>query len=99
MSRFELSPEAEADLDGIWLYIANDSIEDANRVRDTILDALDGLADWPRKVHLRKDLTEQPIRFWTVLRWHILYDPDSVPLRILRILSAHRDIPRVLDEG
>lgn len=40
MGEFRLSPETEAELDGIWLYIARESgsIDIANRVIDRITD-------------------------------------------------------------
>jgi plasmid stabilization system protein ParE len=38
MNEFRLSPEAEAQLDGIWLYIARESgsMDAANRIVDGI---------------------------------------------------------------
>ena len=39
MKHFRLSPEAASDIRDIWSYIANDSIQNARRVRLLILDA------------------------------------------------------------
>jgi plasmid stabilization system protein ParE len=49
MSDAHLSPEAEADLDGIWIYIARESstIDIANRFVDNITDRFGLLARHP----------------------------------------------------
>jgi antitoxin ParD1/3/4/toxin ParE1/3/4 len=48
--------------------------------------------------HLREDLTDEPVRFWSVYSYVIVYDPETQPLQILRILHGARDVRRVLDE-
>lgn len=49
MSEFRLSPEAESQLDGIWLYIARESgsIDVATRVVDGFTEHLWLLARYP----------------------------------------------------
>lgn len=47
----------------------------------------------------RTDLTHRPVRFWAVPRYPnylIVYDPDSNPLTVIRILHAARDAARHL---
>ena len=58
MSEFRLSPEAEADLDGIWLHIARESgsIEIATRVVDGIVERFWLLARYPYMGRHRDDL-------------------------------------------
>ena len=44
MNRFELTKSALADLDELWLYIAADNVDAADRVSDAILGACELLA-------------------------------------------------------
>lgn len=46
--------------------------------------------------HLREDLTDEPLRFWPVRRYLIVYRSDSDPLEIVRVLSAYRDVKKLL---
>jgi antitoxin ParD1/3/4/toxin ParE1/3/4 len=57
------------------------------------------LAQSPPIGHLREDLTEEPVRFWSVHSYLIVYDPETQPLQILRILHGARDVRRILDEA
>src|ERR1700677_118762 len=101
MNLYLLTPQAEDDLFAVWSYIAQDSVEAADRVEEQINMAFGFLCSAPQAGHVRLDLTHRPVRFWTVLRFPtyvIVYDPDSHPLRIIRILHAAFDIPRKLEE-
>jgi len=53
---------------------------------------MEKLSDYPDLGHLRGDLTDKPVKFWT-FKWHylIVYKPTS-PLEIVRVLSGFRDI-------
>jgi plasmid stabilization system protein ParE len=101
MNLYLLTPQAEDDLFAVWSYIAQDSVEAADRVEEQINMAFGFLCSAPQAGHVRLDLTHRPVRFWTVPRFPnyvIVYDPDSHPLRIIRILHAAFDIPRKLEE-
>jgi plasmid stabilization system protein ParE len=101
MSLYLLTPQAEDDLFAVWSFIAQDSVEAADRVETQIYRACDFLASTPQAGHVRSDLTIRPVRFWTVPRFPnyvIVYDPISSPLRIIRILHGALDIPRHLIE-
>ena len=69
MNRYRLTPAAKADLRAIWTYIALDNIEAANRVEGAIYEACSLLARGPQRGHTRKDLTNLPVRFWTLPRY------------------------------
>jgi len=56
------------------------------------------LAQSPLMGHLREDLTDEPVRFWSVYSYVIVYDPETQPLQIIRILHSARDLRRILDE-
>ena len=66
MSSYVLHPEAYADLEDIWEYIAADSPDAADRVREEIYEAVRNLVRFPRLGHKRPDLTSRPVRFLTV---------------------------------
>jgi len=66
MSGFVLHPQAYADLDEIWEYIAGDSLDAADRIREEIYEAIQSLVPFPYIGHSRPDLTSKPLRFQTV---------------------------------
>jgi plasmid stabilization system protein ParE len=98
MSRFRLSPEAAQDLTEIYEYIAQDSIEAAERVRAEIHQELRSLAEMPGKGHRREDLTAQAVLFWPVRSYLVIYFADSSPLQIVAILHGKRNIRRILKQ-
>jgi plasmid stabilization system protein ParE len=55
-----------------------------------------GLADYPDIGHLRDNLTDKPVKFWT-FKWHylIIYKPIS-PVEVVRVLSGYRDIANLI---
>ncbi len=90
------SPEARLDLLEIWEYIARDDPDAADRMVEGIKEAVSMLADHPCLGHLRRDLTSKPVRFWTVYPYLIIYNPDTRPLEVARVLSGYRDIASLL---
>ena len=96
MGEFKLSPEALRDIEEIWEFISNDNLDAADRVRDEIFSACDKLADVPGMGHLRTDLAQEPLRFWPVYSYLIIYRPDSEPLEIVRVLHGARDVAQLL---
>lgn len=95
-ARFVLTPAARDDLTEISAYIRQDSIEAARRVRAELREAMARLAQSPLMGHLREDLTDTPVRFWSVYSYVIVYDPDTQPLQVIRILHGARDVRRIL---
>ena len=95
MSGFELHPGAYADLDELWEFIAEDSIDAADRVRDKIYYAIQALVPFPHQGHRRPDLTSRPLRFWRVHDYLIAYAPDERPLWVVAVLHGRRN-PRVM---
>jgi plasmid stabilization system protein ParE len=55
VSAYWFHPDAFADLNEIWEFIAQDSVDAANRVLDEIQSAINILADYPLTGHLRSD--------------------------------------------
>lgn len=93
-----VAPEAEADLDDIWCYIAkkSGSLEIADRFTEYLSDRFYLLANHPyigrrRDVELRPGLRSFPVR-----NYIILYRIDEDDVLILRVLSGSRDIKTLL---
>lgn len=64
--RYQLTPSAQRDVDRITDFIAEDNVEAALRVHDTLEEAFRHLAEMQAMGHTREDLTEQPVKFWSV---------------------------------
>jgi plasmid stabilization system protein ParE len=90
------SPEARLDLLEIWEHIVADDVDAADRVEQEIQQAVSMLARTPGLGHLRRDLTSKPVRSWPVCSYLVIYDPDTRPLEVVRILSGYRDIAALL---
>jgi hypothetical protein len=56
----------ERDIEDLREFIAQDSIDAANRIVAKLLEAFEGLARNPEMGHKREDLTKLPVVFWRV---------------------------------
>lgn len=52
----------------------------------------------PEMGHWREDLSSEPLRFWQVYSYLIIYRPEPRPVQILRVLHALRDVRSLLAE-
>jgi toxin ParE1/3/4 len=95
MSGFVLHPKAHTDLEEIWEYIAADSLDAADGVREEIYEAIQSLVPFPYVGHNRPDLTARPLRFQSVRDYVIAYAPDEKPIAIVAVLHGRRN-PRVI---
>jgi toxin ParE1/3/4 len=99
MSEFRLSPEAEAELDGIWVHIARESgsIDIATRVLETITERFWLLARYPYMGRRRDDDLRPGLRSFTADDYVIIHRvvEDNVVL-ILHIVHASRDLLALL---
>ena len=96
MTRYVVSPAAAEDLDEIWLFIARDDLDAAQRVVDEIEIACRQLAENPGLGHVREDLAARSFRFWPVRSYLIIYRPETTPLQIIRFWHGARGIPNLL---
>jgi len=99
MTDYRLTPQAVEDLLEIWSYIAEDSVAAADRVQFVVLDACEHLARSPLMGTIRADLTPLPVRFWwmpSFRNYFLVYDANSQPLRIIRILHGSRNLRSIL---
>lgn len=94
-----LTPQALDDLDDIWNYIAEDSVDAANRVESAILAACVGLAKHPRLGSKRSEITALPVRFWAVSHFPnfiVVYHAETKPIQVVAILHGKRDLKTLL---
>ncbi len=97
MSRVRLSPRAEADIDAIWRYIANDSPANADRFLPRLLDACrTTLATFPESGRRRDELANG-LRSFPVGNYVIYYRALDGGVEVVRILHAARDVHSVFD--
>jgi plasmid stabilization system protein ParE len=95
MMSYRLSYEAFEDLAEIWNYVSADSIAAADRIEEAIFNACESIASLPLSGVVRRDLTARPVRFRLLLpyRTHwVIYNPESNPIKIVRILHTSIDI-------
>ena len=96
-ARYLLAPEAALDLVEIWRYLKKqNSVEMADRVESLIRDKIAFLAQFPGAGHRRKNLTDQPVKFFPAFSYLIVYRPETKPLQIVSILHGHRDVEQIL---
>ena len=95
-SKHVLTEHAAADIREIWEFIAVDDPVAAERVLDELEEAMAHLVEHPALGHRREDLTDAKVRFWRVRSYLIVYDPETRPLEILRVLSGFRDLTALL---
>ena len=95
---YRLTERAEADVEALADFIAADSIEAAMKVVLALEDAFVLLASRPGIGHTRADLTERPLKFWSVYSYLVVYDPASAPLTIVAVLHGARDVAQMLKE-
>jgi len=97
MKRFVLTRPAERDLYQIKSYLvekAGPTI--ARRVMKEIRSALYFLGSQPETGHVRDDLTSRPVKFWPIYSYLIVYDPETKPVEIVRVLHGMRDLEGIL---
>lgn len=96
MRKYVLGEAANLDLDEIWEYIAQDSIDAADRWIDKLFDAFESLARTPKMGHKREDLTDCPVLFWPVGAYLIVYLVQAHQVEIVAVTQGARDIPSFL---
>jgi plasmid stabilization system protein ParE len=100
-SSFQLTLRAIEDLEEIWCYIAEGSVQAADRVEAAILIACNRLSRFLKLGSKRSEITPLPVRFWTVTRFPnslVVYRPETKPLQVIAILHAKRDLWTLLRE-
>jgi plasmid stabilization system protein ParE len=91
-----LTDEANRDLEGIWVYIATDNFDAADRVYDKIQADIQKLSIHPGMGHSRADSPSREYRFWSVYSYLIVYRYDDSELAVIRVIHGARDIGSIL---
>lgn len=99
MKRFSLAPAARDDLSEISRFIRRDNPRAADRILLEFHHAMRRLARMPELGHLRQDLADEPLRFWPIRSYLIVYRAETRPIQIVRVLHAARDVRRILNQG
>jgi plasmid stabilization system protein ParE len=98
VSRYIISPAAQADLTEIRDYLRTQaSPKVAARVLRDLRDGMARVAAAPGIGHHRHDLADEPLRFYAVYRYLIIYRPDRKPLDVVRVLHGARDVRSILE--
>ena len=94
MPRYRITEEARADLDAIWLYVAErGGIETADRLIDAFIERFPLLASTPGMGFAREDFAPG-LRSFPVGDYLIFYRRASGHIDIVRVLHGSRDLPR-----
>jgi len=96
MKQFRVSAAARADLDELWLYIAPDNIEAADRLVSALVSRFPKLAAMPELGRQRTELAAL-IRSFPVGRYVIFYRPIKSGVEIIRVLHGARDLPPLFE--
>ena len=97
MSDYILGTGAESDLEAIWEFIAQDDVDAADRWIEKLFHAFDSLVRNPGLGHTREDLTPQPVLFWSVGAYLIIYRVPHQTVEIVAVTHGSRDIPNFLN--
>jgi len=89
-----ISPEAEADLDEIWLHAAKESssIAIADRLVDAITERFWILARYPHVGRRRDKDLRSGLRSFPIWNYIIIYSVEGQDVRILRVIHGSRDL-------
>ncbi|MGH2458936.1 MAG: type II toxin-antitoxin system RelE/ParE family toxin [Chloroflexota bacterium] len=100
MPSYRLTRKAKDDLDDIKAYLVEQGGPRLARyVLRELREALRFLGGTPEAGHHREDLTDAPLKFWTVFSYLIAYDPAKRPIEIVRVIHGARDVPSLLQDG
>ncbi|HWE95521.1 MAG TPA: type II toxin-antitoxin system RelE/ParE family toxin [Tepidisphaeraceae bacterium] len=95
MSKYVLTARARLDLRLIWLRIAEDNIDSADKVKAKLQLAMEQLADMPGMGHRRADVKNPRYRFWSVYSYLIVYYPETKPLQVVRVVHGAQNIKKL----
>lgn len=88
--------DADRDIEGIWVFIAEDNFDAADRVRNQIKADVRKLILHPGIGHTRADSPNPEYRFWKVYSYLIVYRYDDTDLVVLRVIHGARDIGSII---
>ncbi len=95
--KLRISRPAKNDLDEIWLFIAHDNLDAADRFVDYLMDRFPLLASSPRMGRKRDELAAG-LRSFPVKSYVILYRLQGDGVEIVRVVHGSRDLQRIANE-
>jgi toxin ParE1/3/4 len=96
MKQFRISDVARSDLDEIWLYIAQDNLDAADKFIHAIVSRFPKLAAMPLIGRQREELSPR-LRSFPVACYVIFYRPMKSGIEIVRVLHGARDFPPLFE--
>ena len=96
MPRARILRSAIRDLDDIWLYIARDNPEAANKFIRSLVSRFPMLAFTPEIGRERKELSPH-LRSFAIGNYVIFYRPMRNGVEIARVLHGARDLPPLFE--
>jgi toxin ParE1/3/4 len=90
-NKFRKAPQADADLDSIWEFIASDSIRSADKQIGRIGEIFELLVENPLAGRERREL-RSGLRSFPVGNYVIFYIPLSDGVEIIRVMHGRQDI-------
>ena len=91
MATVDKRPLAEADLEEIWWYIAQDNPDAADKMLDRIEERCTAVAQFPMMGASREELLPA-LRSVTIGNYVIFYLPRQDGIEVVRVLPGMRDI-------
>ena len=89
---FVLTPEAKNDLKEIFLDIAEDSPDTAERLRLEFYEGLQALGRSPGIGHYHEELLSKKYRFWNFYSYVVAYAWEAAPIQVIRVVHGARDL-------
>lgn len=99
MKSYQLTTDAEQDIDMIKIHLLGKGGPPLVRhVMRKLQASFELIGSMPGIGHSRKDLTDEPVKFWQVFSYFVIYDPAPRPIHITRVLHSRRDLETLLQK-
>lgn len=95
--RFLLTPTARSNLLEIHEFLHRESPPAASMVLARLRDAMLTLGIRLGLGHMREDLADEPLRFWPVYSYLIIYRAEVRPIQVIRVLHSSRNVQALLE--
>ncbi len=89
---FALTPEAKSDLAEIFLDMAEDSPDVAERLRSEFYEGLQALGRSPGIGHYHDQLLSRKYRFWNFYSYVEAYVWEAKPIHVIGVVHGARDL-------
>lgn len=93
--KYRISRQADADIERICDYIAQDNPDAADRLDERIHQTIKMLAKFPRMGHTRADVQDKRYLFWAIGKYIVAYRIERKELVVVRVLHGARDFAKL----